>query len=123
VQREKPLPVKARRERLSAKNPPRPPQSQEKPTGVLLPDLQGVAPDKPVTLPYDDEACIEFACAIIKQAYLDVNLEPKYKSRHKNEEVIYDQSTALHFLRSPLFLALCRTLRLPADKIKRRALQ
>ena len=76
-----------------------------------------------MTPPYDENGCIEFACAIIKQAYLDMNLEPKYKSRHKNEEVIYDQATALHFLRSPLFIALCLTLRLPADKIKRRAFQ
>jgi hypothetical protein len=123
VQGEKPLPVKARRKRIPKKNPPRPAKSQKKPSGVLLPDLQGLAPDKPVTPPYDENGCIEFACAIIKQAYLDVNLEPKYKSAHKNEEVIYDQSTALYFLRSPLFLALCRTLRLPADKIKRRAFQ
>jgi hypothetical protein len=66
VQREKPLPVKARRQRIPKKNPPRPSKSKEKPPGVLLPDLQGVAPDKPVTPEYRLVECILLWAAVMQ---------------------------------------------------------
>lgn len=61
-------------------------------------------------------------CAFILQAVQDVEPKLDYVSVHKNNENRLHQRTALDMIRSPFFTRLCGTLKLPADKIKRKAL-
>lgn len=85
-----------------------------------LPDLQKVAPHKPVT--YLETPCRHLLCAMIHQAIQDTD-PTEYQDRGKNSEAAYDLASALEFIRHPFFAALCEELHLPTDKIRRRALQ
>ena len=93
-------------------------QQQEAPPLLLLPDLQKVAPDKPVS--YYETACRDLLCAMIQQAVEDTD-PTEYQDRGKNSEAAYDLASALEFIRHPFFAALCEELHLPTDKIRRRA--
>jgi len=72
---------------------------------------------------YDDKGCRELMCAFIRQTVSDVDAKTDFLNKNKNAEWELHKASAIHFIRSPMFLSLCRTLRLPADKIQRRAFQ
>ena len=68
-----------------------------------------------------DEGALELMYEMILQAVEDVDLTPKYKTPGKNEDAIYNQRSAVHFLRSEFFQSLCLTLGLADDQIRRKA--
>ena len=72
---------------------------------------------------YDDKGCRELMCAFIRQTVLDVDAKTDFANDNKNAEWELHKASAIRFIRSPIFVSLCRTLRLPADKIQRRAFQ
>jgi len=71
----------------------------------------------------NERGCRELMCAFILQAVEDVDITTDYSSKSKNNEWETYKRSAIHFMKSPLFEALCRTLNLPHDKIQRRAFQ
>jgi hypothetical protein len=70
----------------------------------------------------DPDFLVSIMCAMIEQAFKDLQNEATYKSTHKNNEIADSHRTAKAFFNSRFFLELCLTLNLPADKILRRAL-
>jgi hypothetical protein len=62
-------------------------------------------------------------CAFIRQTVFDVDAKTDFANKNKNAEWELHKASAIRFIRSPMFVSLCRTLRLPADKIQRRAFQ
>lgn len=62
-------------------------------------------------------------CAFIRQTVADVDAKTDFVNKNKNAEWELHKISAIHFMRSPFFESLCRTLRLPTDKIRRAAFQ
>lgn len=60
-------------------------------------------------------------CGMIEQAVSDCKNESLYKCAKVNEDILRDRESAVRFLRSRQFDAICDVLSLPADKIKTNA--
>ena len=69
----------------------------------------------------NERGCRELMCAFIRQAIDDVDARTDFSSKSKNNEWETYKRSAIHFVRSPFFEALCRTLNLPHDKIRNSA--
>ena len=87
---------------------------------VSVPALRQLAPHDRAEITTDGARAL--MCAFILQAVYDVDAKLDYLSTHKNEEMKLHQMSAIAMIRSPFFTRLCGTLRLPADKIIRKAL-
>ena len=69
----------------------------------------------------NDRGCRELMCAFIHQTVLDVDAKTDFVDPRKNAEWELHKISAIHFMRSEFFASLCRTLKLPTDKIRRAA--
>jgi hypothetical protein len=103
-------------------------KQKEKDAPLFLQGVPGVASNEQAITnrklkAYDDKGCRELMCAFIRQTFMDVDAKTDFRSKNKNAEWELYKASAIHFIRSPMFVSLCRTLRLPADKIQRRAFQ
>ena len=61
-------------------------------------------------------------CGMIQQAVFDLQSEKVFQSKQLNEAQELDRESAIHFIKSKTFQAICDVLALPADKIKTQAL-
>ena len=118
VRGEKPLPIPKTRGDLPKKRQALQKKQKEEAPDLSLPRVPRVAPNEP----YLVEGSRALMCAFILQAVYDVDAKLDYLSTHKNEEMKLHQISAIAMIRSPFFARLCGTLRLPADKIIRKAL-
>jgi len=128
VRAKKPLSVAKSGGRKSRSRAARQAKQKEKDAVVFLQGVPGVAHDEQASMgrkmkAYDDKGCRELMCAFILQAVSDVDAKTDFLNKNKNAEWELHKASAIHFIRSPMFVSLCRTLRLPADKIQRRAFQ
>ena len=128
VRAKKPLSVAKSGGRKSRSRAARQAKSKEKDAVVFLQSVPWVAYDEQASMgrkmkAYDDKGCRELMCAFILQAVSDVDAKTDFLNKNKNAEWELHKASAIHFIRSPMFVSLCRTLRLPADKIQRRAFQ
>lgn len=107
--------------------PARPPEPQEEPAPLRLPDMSQVPPDEQV----DNEVMYtrRLLCAMIKQAVLDAKNDRDYlRNNLKNNRERY-QRTAIAFLNSAFYRDLCKALGdcsgvgLPADKMRLEAMK
>ena len=87
---------------------------------VSVPPLRQLAPHDRPEITTDGARAL--MCAFILQAVYDVDAKLDYLCKNKNEEMRLHQISAIAMIRSPFFARLCGTLRLPADKIVRKAL-
>jgi hypothetical protein len=113
------LPKRANRGGQARRSASREAQPQKEPATIRLPDLPQIPPYQQMT--YDEKGCRELMAAMILQSVEDVDLEPSYQNSGKNEEAIFNQRSAVHFLRSVFFSALCLTLGLAGDQIRKKA--
>jgi hypothetical protein len=82
VHGEKPLPFKASRSGLFAKDPPRKKKSKKVPSPLLLPDLQRVAPYKPLIPEYRLVECILLWAAVMEGRWPRKRAAIKATARH-----------------------------------------
>jgi len=87
---------------------------------VSMPALRQLAPHDRAEITTDGARAL--MCAFILQAVYDVDAKLDFACKNKNEEMKLHQMSAIAMIRSPFFKRLCGTLRLPADKIIRKAL-
>jgi hypothetical protein len=105
----------------------RPPQPQEEPAPIRLPDLPQISPNEQI----DNELMYtrRLLCAMIKQAVFDAKNDREYVTADNQSERERNQRTAIDFLNSEFYKDLCKALGdcsgigLPADKIKLEALK
>jgi len=118
VRREKPLPVPKTRGDLQNKGKALKKKQKKEAKDLSLPSVPRVASDEP----YLADGARKLMCAFILQAVYDVDAKLDFVCKNKNEEMKLHQISAIAMIRSPFFTRLCGTLRLPADKIIRKAL-
>ena len=105
----------------------RPPQPQEEPETLLMPDLSQVPPDEQV----DNEVMYtrEVLCAMIRQAVKDASNDRDYLRNNTKNDRERHQRTAIKFLNSNFYRDLCKALGdcsgvgLPADKMRLEAMK
>lgn len=119
VPRKKSLPIAKGGQAKPQGRPTFPTKPQEKDASVFLQTMPRVAHDKHA--PLHDRGCRELMCAFIRQTVADVDAKTDFVDPRKNAEWELHKISAIHFMRSPFFESLCRTLRLPTDKIRRAA--
>jgi hypothetical protein len=107
--------------------PARPPEPQEEPAPLRLPDMPQIPPHEKV----DNEVMFtrRVLCAMIRQAVFDAKNNREYVTEDNQKEREANQRTAIKFLNSGFYKDLCTALGrasgvgLPADKITLEAMK
>jgi hypothetical protein len=127
VSQQEGIPKRAHGNSEARRGATRPPQPQEEPAPIRLPDLPQISPDEKI----DNEVMYtrRLLCAMIKQAVFDAKNDREYVTVDNQSERERNQRTAIDFLNSEFYKDLCKALGdcsgigLPADKMRLEALK